>query len=72
MSIWGLCQSLRRKGFWGGFLGSRYGIFKEYDDKQKYMIIEFKFKNYKSYKEETILSFEALENDFRSENYDLF
>lgn len=33
------------------------------------MIIEFKFKNYKSYKEETILSFEALENDFRSENY---
>ena len=33
------------------------------------MIIEFKFKNYKSYKEEAILSFEALENDYRRENY---
>lgn len=33
------------------------------------MIIEFKFKNYKSYKDEAILSFEALENDYKKENY---
>lgn len=33
------------------------------------MIIEFKFKNYKSYKDEAILSFEALENDYKKDNY---
>lgn len=33
------------------------------------MIIEFRFKNYKSYKDEAILSFEALENDDKKENY---
>lgn len=33
------------------------------------MILEFKFKNYKSYKDEAILSFEALDNDYKKENY---
>ncbi len=33
------------------------------------MIIEFKFKNYKSYKEEAILSFEAVENNVKSQNF---
>lgn len=33
------------------------------------MIIEFKFKNYKSYKDEAVLSFEALDNDYKKDNY---
>ena len=32
------------------------------------MIIDFKIKNFRSYKDETEFSFEALDMDFRSEN----
>ena len=33
------------------------------------MIVEFKIKNFRSYKEETTFTFEALDENFKNENY---
>lgn len=35
------------------------------------MIVEFKIKNFRSYKEETVFTYEALDEDFNSNNYTL-